>query len=145
LAAGVSIGDEPGGVLMTVKDSDKGGVVQVAQSLNAAGWTLYATAGTGAALSAAGLSWSLVHRVGTQLPDCAEVISKGAIKLVVNTPSTAADVADSSVIRKTALYERVAYCTTVAGALATAAAVLEGAKALTPVVPLQEWYAAGRN
>ncbi|MDE0883272.1 MAG: carbamoyl-phosphate synthase large subunit, partial [Myxococcota bacterium] len=145
LAAGVSIGGDPGGVLMTVKDSDKEAVVQVAQSLKAAGWTLYATAGTGVALSAAGLSWNLVYRVGTQLPDCAEVIAKGAIKLVVNTPSTAADVADSSVIRKTALYERVAYCTTVAGALATAAAVLEGAKALTPVVPLQEWYAAGRN
>jgi carbamoyl-phosphate synthase large subunit len=145
LAAGVSVGGDPGGVLMTVKDSDKEAVIQVAQSLMAAGWTLYATAGTGAALSAAGLSWSLVHRVGTQHPDCAEVIANGAIKLVVNTPSTAADVTDSSVIRKTALYERVAYCTTVAGALATAAAVLEGAKALTPVVPLQEWYASGRN
>ena len=144
LAAGVSVGGDPGGVLITVKDSDKEEVVEVARRLVAAGWSIHATQGTGAALEAHGLSWDLVHRVGKGQPDCASLLESGAIKLVVNTPSNARDVADSAVIRKTALYERIAYCTTVAGALATAAAVLEGAKALTPVVPLQEWYAAGR-
>ena len=84
----------------------------------------------------------LVYRVGQGEPDCSGLIESGAIQLVVNTPSSARDIQDSAIIRKTALHERVAYCTTVAGALATAAAVLEGAKALTPVVPLQEWYQA---
>ena len=103
---------------------------------------MHATIGTGQALDAEGLPWTRVYRVGQGSPDCAGLIESGAIKLVVNTPSTASDVRDSSIIRQTALYQRVAYCTTVAGALATAAAVLEGAKALTPVVPLQEWYQA---
>ena len=145
LAAGVGVGSEPGGVLLTVKGSDKEAVVEVARLLGDAGWTLYATAGTRDALAAAGLESILTHRVGQGSPDCSSLIESGVLKLVVNTPSSARDVADSAIIRKTALHERVAYCTTVAGALATAAAVVEGAKALTPVVPLQEWYEAGRS
>jgi carbamoyl-phosphate synthase large subunit len=145
LAAGVSVANEPGGALVTVKDSDKDSVVEVARRLVAAGWTLYSTSGTLAVLAAAGLPSRVAHRVDQGTPDCAGLIESGAIQLVINTPSTARDIADSAVIRKTALHERVAYCTTVAGALATASAALEGAKALTPVVPLQEWYRAGRS
>ena len=145
LAAGVSVVNKPGGVLVTVKDTDKEAVVEVARRLVDADWAVYATRGTQSVLADAGVSSVLVHRVGQGLPDCSSLIESGAIQLVVNTPSSARDVQDSAIIRKTALHERVAYCTTVAGALATAAAVLEGAKALTPVVPLQEWYRARRQ
>ena len=73
-------------------------MVEVARLLGDAGWTLYATAGARGALAAAGLESILTHRVGQGSPDCSSLIESGVLKLVVNTPSSARDVADSAII-----------------------------------------------
>ena len=52
-----------------------------------------------------------------------DLIKNGEIALVVNTTEGRKSIADSAEIRRSALQQRVAYCTTVAGALATVAAL----------------------
>jgi carbamoyl-phosphate synthase large subunit len=142
-AAGVKLAGK-NGALLTVKESDKDEAVRAAKILHSAGWKLFATRGTCAVVKAAGLPCDRVFRVGSGSPDCVEIIEAGEISLVVNTPEHGPDVADSAVIRRAALHARMAYCTTTAGALATARAIEMGDQAYVPVTPMQEHYRSGR-
>jgi len=142
-AAGVKLGGKEG-ALLTVKEGDKEDAVAAAKILHDAGWKLFATRGTCAAINAAGVACERVFRVGSGSPDCVELIESGEVSLVVNTPEYGPDIADSAVIRRAALYARMAYCTTTAGALATARAIGMGEQAYVPVTPMQEHYRSGR-
>jgi carbamoyl-phosphate synthase large subunit len=142
-AAGVRFGGVRG-ALLTVKNGDKTEAVAVAAELHAAGWSLFATRGTCAEIRAGGLPCEPVFRVGSGSPDCVDLIDTRRVSLVVNTPEHGPDIADSAVIRRAALSARMAYCTTTAGALATARAIALGEQAYVPVTPMQEHYRSGR-
>lgn len=108
-----------GKVFISVRDGDKTGAVEVAKDLHAMGFTLAATRGTAAALTAAGLPVSLVNKVTEGRPHIVDMLKNEEIALVVNTVQEKRNaIADSRSIRTTALGAKVPVFTTIAGARA---------------------------
>jgi carbamoyl-phosphate synthase large subunit len=117
LAAGVAL-PAKGQAFLSVRDSDKEGVINVAQQLLAIGFSLVATDGTAATLKAAGLAVTAVNKVLQGRPHIVDLIKSGEVHYIVNTTEGAQAIADSYTIRRTALQYKIAYTTTLAGALA---------------------------
>ena len=118
LGAGVRLPTE-GGVFISVKSSDKQRAVQVAQALHEMGFKLVATRGTGAAIAAAGVPVTTVHKVQEGRPNVVDMMKNGDISLVINSvEEKRSAIADSRAIRTTALAQRITYYTTIAGAQA---------------------------
>ena len=118
LGAGVRLPTE-GGVFISVKSSDKARAVQCALALHAMGFKLIATRGTGAAIAAAGVPVTTVHKVQEGRPNVVDMMKNGDISLVINSvEEKRSAIADSRAIRTTALAQRITYYTTIAGAQA---------------------------
>ncbi|MBF0285405.1 MAG: carbamoyl-phosphate synthase large subunit [Magnetococcales bacterium] len=110
-------------VFISVKDDDKGAVVQPAQRLIELGFRLCATRGTAAYLAKEGLKVDLVYKVNEGRPNIVDLMKSGAISLVFNTTRDKMALSDSFSIRRTALMSRIPYFTTVAGMRAAVAAI----------------------
>jgi len=118
LAAGVRL-PSGGKVFISVRNSDKPKVVEIARALAALGCTLLATRGTAAALAEAGLQVTAVNKVAEGRPHVVDMIKNGEIALIINTvEDRRSAIQDSYSIRRSALQARVTYYTTVAGARA---------------------------
>ncbi len=91
--------------------------------LDAIGFTLIATRGTAAALSAAGLDVKPVNKVMEGRPHVVDMIKNHQIDLIVNTTEGKQAIADSYTIRRSALQNKISYSTTLAGARATCMAL----------------------
>ncbi len=76
-----------GAVLCSIADSDKAEALPIMAQLSALGFGIFATAGTAAALSGAGISATAVGRIGQSRPNVLDVIEEGRVSLVVNTVS----------------------------------------------------------
>jgi len=74
-------------VLCSIADSDKSEALPIMAQLSALGFGIFATAGTAAALSGAGISAVAVGRIGQSRPNVLDVIEEGTVSLVVNTVS----------------------------------------------------------
>ena len=123
LAAGVSL-PRGGRVLISVKDSDKARAVRLAQRLLAFGFSLSATHGTAAKISAAGLPVTTVPLVSEQSPTVVDVIANGEISLLIITVNEKRSaIADSRTIRLAALAAKTPLYTTIAGAEAAVEAL----------------------
>ncbi len=138
-----------GGVFLSLADRDKPAGVEVAERLHALGFTLVATAGTAAALAAAGVT---VDQVASKLgedadgrPDAVELIEAGGVQLVVNTPRGQGSRADGQYIRRAATDAGVPIVTTAAAALAATAGMTEVASRPLTVTPLQDHHDAARR
>ncbi len=79
---------------------------------------LFATRGTAAAISAAGLPVTPVNKVAEGRPHIVDMIKNGEIDLIVNVVEDKRAVKDSYSIRTAALAANIPYFTTLAGALA---------------------------
>jgi carbamoyl-phosphate synthase large subunit len=118
LAAGVRM-PTSGSVFISVRNSDKPKVVDVAKSLSALGFAIYATRGTAAYLVEHGVTVTPVNKVTEGRPHIVDMIKNGEIVLIVNTvEDRRSAVQDSYSIRRSALQARVTYYTTIAGARA---------------------------
>ncbi|MGH1360202.1 MAG: carbamoyl-phosphate synthase large subunit [Burkholderiaceae bacterium] len=114
---------ESGGVFLSVRDSDKSGIVPVARQLHELGFMLFATRGTAKAIAEAELPVTPVNKVQEGRPHVVDMLINGEIAMVINTVEDRRNaVSDSRSIRTTALAQRVACYTTPAGARA----VVEG-------------------
>ena len=89
------------------------------------GFTIVATQGTATFLEAHGIACELVKKVYEGRPNVVDLMKDGGIQLVMNTTEGAAAVADSREIRSVALYDKIPYYTTAAGAHAAALAMKE--------------------
>ncbi len=116
-AAGVDL-PTAGKAFISVRDADKGPVVEVVRELIHIGFQILATGGTAQALEAAGLPCMRVYKVGEGRPHIVDMIKNGEIRLIVNTTEGRKAIADSGEIRRAALQYKVTYTTTVAGARA---------------------------
>jgi carbamoyl-phosphate synthase large subunit len=76
-----------GAVLCSIADSDKAEALPVIAQLSGLGFDIFATAGTAAALAAAGISANAVGRIGQGRPNVIDVIEEGRVSLVINTVS----------------------------------------------------------
>ena len=118
LAASVKL-PKSGKVFISVREEDKAGAVEVARSLVGLGFTVVATRGTAAAISAAGVEVAIVNKVAEGRPHILDMIKNGEISLIVNTVDSRPSVMrDSYSIRHAALQGRITYYTTISGARA---------------------------
>jgi carbamoyl-phosphate synthase large subunit len=126
LAAGVVL-PTSGKAFISVKQSDKAKVIEVAQLLEKCGFEIVATKGTAAALCAAGIAAKEVKKVQEGRPNIVDMIKDNQITLVVNTvEERATSIRDSYSIRRAALQAKVATYTTIAGAWAAALGISDG-------------------
>jgi carbamoyl-phosphate synthase large subunit len=117
-----------GQAFISVRNGDKLAAVEVARNLVEFGFTLVATRGTAAVLSAHGLQVKLVNKVAEGRPHVVDMIKNREVSLIVNTvEETRNAVADSRSIRTSALAQRVTYYTTIAGARAACAGLRHAA------------------
>ncbi|MBC53141.1 MAG: carbamoyl phosphate synthase large subunit [Gammaproteobacteria bacterium] len=120
LGAGEKIA-KTGNVFISVRDADKPKVVEVARHFHELGFAVVATTGTAGIIEAAGLPVTRVNKVMEGRPHIVDMIKNDEIALIVNTTEGKQAIADSSMIRRTALRHDV-FCTTT---IASASAVCE--------------------
>jgi carbamoyl-phosphate synthase large subunit len=114
LAAGARL-PRGGRAFLSVKESDRSGVVNLGRSLVDLGFNLVCTRGTGRALTEAGVKTAIVNKVTEGRPDVSDMLKNEQIDLIVNTTEGRQSIADSALIRRLALQKKVCYTTTLAG------------------------------
>ena len=139
LGAGVKL-PERGTVFISVRDSDKGGLVPMARRLHDMGFSILATRGTAGRIRDAGLPVRQVNKVLEGRPHCVDSIQSGEVQLVINTAGAAQSVSDSFDIRRSALTHGVPHYTTIAGARAAVHAIAALKAGTLEVAPLQSYF-----
>jgi carbamoyl-phosphate synthase large subunit len=109
--AGVELPDG-GRAFLSVKESDKPGLVALGRELVDLGFKLVGTRGTAAVLEAAGVPIERVSKVGQGRPDVGDLLKNEQIDLIVNTTEGHQSIRDSAIIRRLALSNKVCYTTT---------------------------------
>ncbi|MFW5634389.1 MAG: carbamoyl-phosphate synthase large subunit [Erythrobacter sp.] len=129
-----------GTVFVSVKNSDKAGIVDAVRSLIAEGFRILATAGTQAYLAEQGLDVERVNKVAEGQPHIVDKIIDGEIALIFNTTEGWQSLLDSKSIRASALEKKVPYYTTAAASRAAAAAIRAVKPHQLEVRSLQDYY-----
>jgi carbamoyl-phosphate synthase large subunit len=113
-----------GSVFFSIKNEDKTDqLVETAQILVDLGFKIIATSGTAAFLSEHDIQCEITKKVYEGRPNIVDLMKDGGIDLVMNTTEGAASVQDSREIRSVALFDKIPYFTTAAGAHAAALAM----------------------
>ncbi|MDI4498148.1 carbamoyl-phosphate synthase large subunit [Moraxella nonliquefaciens] len=99
-------------VFISVRDSDKAGVVDVAKRLAGFGFNIVATGGTHDMLVGAGVACKRVNKVSEGRPHIVDMMKNGQIHLAVNTTEGKQALKDSFPIRREALQNKVLIATT---------------------------------
>jgi carbamoyl-phosphate synthase large subunit len=140
MAAGTPL-PTTGAVLITVNDFDKGAVVKIARDLHRLGFQLFATRGTADWLARVGLPVTAVKKVSEGTPNIRDMVERGELQLIINTPLGARAHDDSRTMRTAAVLYGVPIMTT----LSAASAAVNGIAALKAkelgVTSLQAHYA----
>jgi carbamoyl-phosphate synthase large subunit len=139
LGAGVNL-PVKGAVFISVRDSDKPGVLPVARELIRMGLNIVATEGTARFFEQNGLAVARVNKVLEGSPHIVDAMINGDVQLVVNTTEGAKAVADSFSLRQTALLNKIPYYTTVSEALAVVKAIEVLQSGQMQVKSLQEYF-----
>ena len=75
-----------GGVLITVRDSDKSEIVEVAKKFDSLGFNLYATPGNAQALEAAGMKVEVVHKIHeSDTNNTMTLLESGKVNYIIST------------------------------------------------------------
>jgi carbamoyl-phosphate synthase large subunit len=131
-----------GAVFVSVKNRDKRPVTTLAKRLSEMGFSLVATGGTARVLERHGMTVELIHKVGDGYrPNVIDLIKRGHIVLLFNTPEDGRARKDSAIIRRTAVAQNVAHYTTVDGIQAAIGAIEALLKGELRVLSLQEYHA----
>ncbi len=108
-----------GKIFISVRGSDKLQAVEIARNLTELGFTIYATRGTAATITEAGVAVITINKVAEGRPHIVDMIKNGEISLIINTvKNQRSAIRDSYSIRHAALQAGVTYYTTLAGARA---------------------------
>ena len=84
LGAGYTM-KKDGGILITVRDTDKGEIPEIAQRFANLGLRLYATAGTAKVLRDFGLQATLVHKISESSQNTISLLESGRINYIIST------------------------------------------------------------
>ena len=133
-----------GNVFISVKDSDKSSVTEVAREYAELGFGIVATSGTAAHLSAAGLPVTKVFKIAEGRPNVRDLIKNGLIQFIINTPSGKIPRQDEVRIRSAALAEKIPIITTIRAAWASARGIRSLQKGPMTVRSLQEYHRPSR-
>ncbi|ADB51623.1 carbamoyl-phosphate synthase large subunit [Conexibacter woesei] len=142
-AAAGSVLPSEGTVFITVTDGDKPAAAGVAMALHGLGFRIVATAGTAQAIKRMGIPVEALEKIGSGSPNVLELIERGEVKLVVNTPVGTGARIDGWEIRSAAIAAGIPCITTMTGAMAAAQAIAAGARGVPAVIALQELQRVG--
>lgn len=87
VASGIKLPVKGGGILMTVRDSDKTELIPIAETFENMGFKLWATGKTAKLLNMYGIATNAVKKIDEGSPNILDLIQSGQIKLVINTPT----------------------------------------------------------
>ncbi len=139
MAASVKL-PSSGKVFISVKETDKNKVGDIARDLHTAGFSILATRGTAAVISAAGVPVQVVNKVAEGRPHIVDMIKNKEIALIINTVDEKRQaITDSRSIRTSGLAARVTMYTTVWGAEAAAVGIKNRGELV--VYPIQALHA----
>jgi carbamoyl-phosphate synthase large subunit len=131
-----------GKVFLSVRNRDKRLIAVLARQLADLGFSLVATAGTAKVIGLHGVPVEAIHKVGAGYrPNVLDLMARGEIALLVNTPEDGRARAESSLIRRTAVAHNIPYYTTPDGAQAAIAGIEAMLKSEQGVRTLQEYHA----
>ena len=122
LASGVVL-PTTGAALLSVRDHDKDGAVELANILIERGFEIVGTHGTAQYLNDAGVSCRRVNKVREGRPHIVDMIKNGEFSLIVNTTEGKQAIEESHSIRAEAVRRNVTYYTTLGAAVATCTAL----------------------
>jgi carbamoyl-phosphate synthase large subunit len=120
---GGSQAPQGGRAIISVRDADKVKLAEVGRALIDCGFELVATSGTARSLVEAGVPCKKVNKVNEGRPHIVDLIKNEEVNYIVNTTEGHKAIADSFLIRRSALQHKIAYTTTLASALATTQAI----------------------
>jgi carbamoyl-phosphate synthase large subunit len=122
LASGVVL-PTAGEALLSVRDHDKDGAVELANILVERGFEIVGTHGTAEFLNKAGVRCRRVNKVREGRPHIVDMIKNGEFTLIVNTTEGKQAIEESHSIRAEAVRRNVTYYTTLGAAVATCTAL----------------------
>ena len=115
-----------GRAFLSVRDADKDQLPEIAKGLVELGFALVATQGCAKVIKEAGMEVQLVNKVQEGRPHIVDMLKNREVDFIVNTTEGKQATADSYLIRRTALQNKVCYTTTMAGGRASVAALRHG-------------------
>jgi carbamoyl-phosphate synthase large subunit len=129
-----------GNVFLSVKNKDKRAIVMVARRLSDLGFGIFATGGTAAALNKNDIPAKVVAKIGRGRPDVMDLMKKGEVSLLINTPSGKKPKQDEISIRAGAYAHFLPLITTISGAQAAVSGIEAARKKGFEVRALQDYY-----
>ena len=108
---------------LSVKDSDKKYLPEIAKKLIKIGLRIVATRGTAKFLAENDIAVTIVNKITEDKPHVVDMIDQKEITLVINTTEGAQATKDSFSIRRTSLMRGITYTTTISGARALVDAI----------------------
>ena len=138
LSAGMELPHE-GKLFISVRDADKGKILDIVKKAEKLGFELLGTAGTVKAVEN-DVKISVINKVSQDSPNIKDAILNGEIKLIINTPSGKQSADDNYMIRRMAVELGIPYVTTLAGARAALTAVDKMEKGKIGVKSLNEYH-----
>ena len=138
-AAGAQLPDE-GTVFLTVADGDKPAAIGIASLLHDLGFEIIATRGTAQSLRRMGIPATAINKLNEGPNNVVDWIERGAVDLVINTPTGTRARSDGYEIRAAAIARGIPCITTMSGGLAAARAIISAQRGEPEVVSLQELH-----
>ena len=131
-----------GNVFISVKDADKAALPRIAKGYADLGFNLYATPGTGAVITEAGIKVEILPKLASgQRPNVIDLMKNKDMALVINTPSGKNTREDEVKIRTATMQNRIPIMTTLRGADAALRAIKSLQGSDVQVRALQEYHA----
>ncbi|HEX8076424.1 MAG TPA: carbamoyl-phosphate synthase large subunit, partial [Chthoniobacterales bacterium] len=130
-----------GKVFISVKDSDKPGVIPLAREFVDLGFQIIATSGTWAALDKAGVPVTKVHKIREGRPNVLDLVTNRDIDFIINSPSGKIPREDEVRIRNASLAQKIPIMTTLRAAQASANGIRSLQRSQVHVKTLQEYHA----
>ena len=87
IASGIKLPQKGDGILMTVRDTDKPELVNIAEEFEKLGFTLYATGKTAHMLNHNGIATNAVKKLDEGSPNILDLIQSGKLGMIINTPT----------------------------------------------------------
>ena len=112
-----------GNVFISVSNEQKDEAIAISRKLKGLGLTLYGTSGTVEYLTQAGIEANLVRKVQEGSPNVIDLLRRGEIRLIINTPKGKQSRQDHYQIMRAAVDYAVPYITTLQAAKAAAHAI----------------------
>jgi carbamoyl-phosphate synthase large subunit len=112
-----------GSIFISVNNSDKNHIIQIARDFHELGFSIIATKGTAIVLNNNGINSSTIFKVGEGRPNIVDFIKNQDIHIIINTPLGEQSRYDEYKIGKSAIEYKIPVITTISGASAALRAI----------------------